>query len=99
MRRRFVLATLAALTLACNRKKDRDLDAADRTMPSIAEIKAIAQEGYIYGLPLVMNYAVTNEFAVDLGSPQFKAPFNRIKNEARVFTYEDTAVVTPNSDT
>jgi hypothetical protein len=32
-------------------------------------------------------------------SGQFKAPFKRIKNEARVFTYEDTAIVTPNSDT
>jgi hypothetical protein len=30
---------------------------------------------------------------------QFKAPFNEIKNEARVFTYEDTSIVTPNSDT
>ena len=29
----------------------------------------------------------------------FKAPFNEIKNEARVFTYQDTAIVTPNSDT
>src|SRR6202044_1414760 len=28
-----------------------------------------------------------------------KAPFNQFKNEARVFTYEDTAIVTPNSDT
>ena len=46
-----------------------------------------------------MNYAVMNEYAVDKGGPQFKAPFNQIKNEARVFTYEDTAIVTPNSDT
>ena len=32
-------------------------------------------------------------------SGQFKAPFNEINNEARVFTYKDTAIVTPNSDT
>ena len=32
-------------------------------------------------------------------NPQFKAPFNQIKNEPRVFTYQDTAIVTPNSDT
>jgi hypothetical protein len=32
-------------------------------------------------------------------SGQFKAPFNQIFNEARVFTYKDTAIVTPNSDT
>ena len=28
-----------------------------------------------------------------------KRPFNEIKNEPRVFTYKDTAIVTPNSDT
>ncbi len=64
-----------------------------------AEVKAIAEEGFIYGLPIVMNYAVMYEYSVDKNSGQYKAPFNRIKNEARVFTYEDTAIVTPNSDT
>jgi hypothetical protein len=63
------------------------------------ETKAIAEEAFIYGLPIVMNYAVMHEYAVDKGGPQFKAPFNQIKNEARVFTYEDTAIITPNSDT
>jgi hypothetical protein len=67
--------------------------------PSVAETKAIAEEGFIYGLPIVMNYAVMYEYAIDRLSSQFKAPFNQIKNEPRVFTYEDTAVVTPNSDT
>jgi hypothetical protein len=47
----------------------------------------------------VMNYAVMYEFNVDKGSGQYKGPFNQIVNEARVFTYKDTAVVTPNSDT
>ena len=67
--------------------------------PSIEETKAIAEQGFIYGLPLVMNYAVMYEYVVDRNSGQFKAPFNEIKNEARVFTYKDTAVITPNSDT
>ncbi|HMK36144.1 MAG TPA: DUF1254 domain-containing protein [Desulfomonilaceae bacterium] len=65
----------------------------------ILEAKAIAEEGFIYGLPIVMNYAVMYEYAVDRSSGQFKAPFNKILNEARVFTYKDTAIVTPNSDT
>ena len=39
------------------------------------------------------------EFVIDKGSGQYKAPFNTIKNESNVFTYKDTAVVTPNSDT
>jgi hypothetical protein len=69
------------------------------SLPSVAETKAIAEEGYIYGLPIVMNYAVMYAYSVDHTSPEFKAPFNKIKNEARVFTDKDTAIVTPNSDT
>jgi hypothetical protein len=69
------------------------------TAPGIIETRAIAEEGFIYGLPIVMNYAVMYEYAVDRTSGQFKAPFNQIRNEPRVFTYKDTAIVTPNSDT
>jgi hypothetical protein len=72
---------------------------ADQHRAGVAETKAIAEEAFIYGLPIVMNYAVMYEYAVDRNSGQFKAPFNQIKNEARVFTYQDTAIVTPNSDT
>ena len=71
----------------------------EATPPGVEETKAIAEEAYIYGLPLVMNYAVMYDFAVNRDSGQFKAPFNQIANEARVFTYEDTAVIVPNSDT
>jgi len=67
--------------------------------PNLIEAKAIAEEGFIYGLPVVMNYAVMYEFSVDTKNSQFKAPFNQIKNLAYVATYKDTAVVTPNSDT
>src|SRR5437660_5722671 len=64
-----------------------------------AEIKSIAEEGFVYGLPIVMKSAVMYEYSVDKNSGQYKAPFNQINNEARVFTYEDTSVITPNSDT
>lgn len=67
--------------------------------PSLLEAKDIAEEGFIYGLPLVMNYAVMQEFAVDRNSGQFKAPFNEINNTHHVATPADTAVITPNSDT
>jgi hypothetical protein len=67
--------------------------------PDVIEAKNIAEEGFIYGLPIVTNYAVMYAYAVDRNSGQFKAPFNQIKNEARVYTYKDTSVVTPNSDT
>ncbi|TPG67770.1 DUF1254 domain-containing protein [Pseudomonas arsenicoxydans] len=62
-------------------------------------IQNIAEEAYIYGLPIVMNYGVMYSYAVDKDSPQYKAPFNHLHNIARVFTPEDKAVVTANSDT
>ena len=85
----------------CGKKDDpiTKAEKKDTDKPSIAETKVIAEEAFIYGLPIVMNYAVMYEYAVDKNSSQFKAPFNQINNEARVFTYKDTAVVTPNSDT
>src|SRR6187200_2603051 len=67
--------------------------------PGFFKAKEIAEAGFIFGLPIVMNYAVMYEYVIDKNSGQFKAPFNQIHNEARVFTYEDTAIVTPNSDT
>ncbi|MGO7654438.1 DUF1254 domain-containing protein [Rhizobium ruizarguesonis] len=70
-----------------------------QSYPGIIEAKDIAEEGFIYGLPLVMNYAVMQEFAVDKNSGQFKASFNEINNLHHVATPEDTAVITPNSDT
>ncbi len=42
--------------------------------PSIEETKAIAEEGFIYGLPIVMNYAVMYAFTVDRDSGQYKGP-------------------------
>ncbi|MGB0134257.1 DUF1254 domain-containing protein [Dokdonella sp.] len=103
------LTTISAFAFAilagCAKQGD-PVDVADKAdkqegipAPGIEETRAIAEEGFIYGLPIVMNYAVMYEYAVDKDSGQYKAPFNQIKNEARVFTYEDTAIITPNSDT
>src|SRR5438270_4163161 len=101
----FTSAIVAIALAGCEKKGDviTAADQADRkagvAAPGIEETKAIAEEGFIYGLPLVMNYAVMNEFAVDTKSSQFKAPFNEINNLHHVATYKDTAVITPNSDT
>jgi hypothetical protein len=61
--------------------------------------QATAEEAFIYGFPLVMNYEVFYQYFVDRASSQYKAPVNRLYNTARVYTPADTAVVTPNSDT
>ncbi|MFO1116061.1 MAG: DUF1254 domain-containing protein [Beijerinckiaceae bacterium] len=67
--------------------------------PGVVEAAKIAEAGFIYGFPIVMNYGVLYDFVIDRNSGQYKGPFNQIVNEARVFTYKDTSVVTPNSDT
>ena len=66
---------------------------------SEAEARAIARDAYVYGLPMVDQYRVMYAYSVDKTNPQYQGPFNSILNIARVFTPDDTAFVTPNSDT
>src|SRR5438445_4335839 len=91
-------AALAAMT-ATAAKSIPALAQSNADRPDFLKAKDIAEAGFIYGLPIVMNYAVMYEYAVDRNSGQFKAPFNQLKNEPNVFTYKDTTIVTPNSDT
>ena len=64
-----------------------------------AEAKQIAKEAYVYGFPMVVNYKTMYMYAVNEKSPEYKGPFNKLGCDARLFTPEDKAVVTPNSDT
>jgi hypothetical protein len=67
--------------------------------PAISELKAIAEEAYLYGFPMIVGYDVLYKFFIDRNSGQFKAPINQLHNEARVFTPKNTGISTPNSDT
>ncbi len=99
-KRDLLRSTAAIAALAATTAKSTPAIAQNKAdWPRLLEAKDIAEEGFIYGLPLVMNYAVMQEFAVDKNSGQFKAPFNEINNQHHVATPEDTAVITPNSDT
>ena len=95
------IAVVAVLFAGCATTKDTVAQAekGEKDRPGFAETRAIAEEGFIYGLPVVMNYAVMYDFVLNKDSGQYKGPFNTIVNEARVFTYKDTSVITPNSDT
>jgi hypothetical protein len=86
----FLFASLALLTAP--------VQSAEKSV-SDKEAQQIAREAYIYGVPMVTVYSTLYAFSVDKGNPQYKGPFNSILNVARVFTPEDTAFVTPNSDT
>jgi hypothetical protein len=72
---------------------------AQTALPAVEEVKAIAEEAYFYGLPLVMAYTASYEFWMDPTSSQYKGPVGELVHSRRVFTHEDTAVIVPNSDT
>jgi hypothetical protein len=98
--KRQLLRSAAMTTIAVAATKSAPVLAqAPTDRPGFLKAKDIAEAGFIYGLPIVMNYGVMYEYVIDRSSGQWKAPFNQINNEARVFTYKDTAIVTPNSDT
>ena len=62
-------------------------------------VSAIAKEAFIYGYPMVMNYGNMFAYAIARANPQYKAPFNEIANDAKIFTSQNTTVTTPNLDT
>jgi hypothetical protein len=64
-----------------------------------AEARAIAKEAYIYGNPLADSYRILHGSFVNRKDPEYKGSWNRIHNIARVYTSDDKAVQTPNSDT
>lgn len=70
-------------------------------VPSLTpdDVRAIARDAYIYGFPIVDNYRILSSYFVDENGPEYKTPWNTIFNNARVYTPEDTAIQTPNSDT
>ena len=85
------LALFAIGTISCNKDNGPVREAVSH--------KDIYQEAYIYGFPMIAAYKALYQFNVDTTNSQYKGPFNTVLNEARVFTYKDTSIVTPNSDT
>ncbi|WP_378946523.1 DUF1254 domain-containing protein [Mesorhizobium sp. ANAO-SY3R2] len=63
------------------------------------EARAIAKEATIYGFPLVDSYRIQYSYFVDDSGREFKGPWNTLSNTARVYTPDDKAIQSPNSDT
>lgn len=80
---------------ACNTKKSTE---STNDIP-LDSIRAIANEAYIYAFPMVDLYRIQHAYFINKQSPEFKAPINTLRNIGHVFTADDTAVQTPNSDT
>jgi hypothetical protein len=103
IRRIGVVLTLLAVLVGCNTKGSEETPKSSPP-PSPAAVtpgqaRAIAKEAYIYGFPMVDNYRVQYAYFVNKDNPEYKGAWNAIHNTARVFTPEDKAVQTPNSDT
>lgn len=84
-----ILALMAMTFFSCNQQ--------EKITPEQA--KEIAKEAYVYGFPMVVNYKTMYNYTLNEKSPEYKGAFNEKSCEARVFTPDDKAVVTPNSDT
>jgi hypothetical protein len=101
LRRPVVRAALLALVALACRRGDGSSGAADAAGGALtaAEARAIARDAYIYGFPLVDSYRIVHAYFVNRQSPEYKGDWNAVHNSARVYTPEDKAVQTPNSDT
>jgi hypothetical protein len=81
------------------REKSERRAGGEATTAGLEEVRAIAKEAYIYGFPMVDNYRIMYAYFADPTNKEYKAPYNEIKNMPRVFTPDDRAIQTPNSDT
>jgi len=63
------------------------------------EARAIAKEAYVYGYPMVDSYRIQHAYFVDRSNREYRGGWNAVHSIARVFTPDDKAVQTPNSDT
>ncbi|HKT99392.1 MAG TPA: DUF1254 domain-containing protein [Paraburkholderia sp.] len=97
MRRTVLMASMAAPALTLGRALMPDTAYAASLTP--AEARAIAKDAYIYGYPIVDSYRILYSYFVDASSPDYKGAWNEIHNTAHVFTPDDKAMQTPNSDT
>lgn len=94
----FPALTLIAGMLAVATIQSAAAQAVDDSLTP-AEAREIAKEAYVYGFPLVDNYRVLHSYFVDKARREYKAPWNQLHNEEKVYTPEDRAIQTPNSDT
>lgn len=103
MKKKILVSILAVITFVgckkANKAEDISSSNADSAKVDLKEIREITKEAYIYGFPLVDNTRIQYAYFVDKKNPEYKAPWNTICNIPRVFTSQDKAVQTPNSDT
>ena len=88
----FLILVLSMLPIACKQRTNTE-------MLTPEQAKEIAKEAYIFGFPMVVNYKTVWNYTLNKESDQFKSDFNVKSCDSKVWTPEDKAVVSPNSDT
>lgn len=83
-------------SLVCGGCSQSDQTTAAKT--DAATTEQLAEEAYVYALPILMSYKTMYQYSIAKG-PNYKAPFNVLKNTARVYGPKDTTVISANSDT
>lgn len=95
--------TVFAMLVGCASKQGEETTTSTPPPASAAvtpdQARAIAKEAYIWGFPMVDSYRVQYAYFVNKQDPEYKGNWNEIHNTARVYTPEDKAIQTPNSDT
>jgi hypothetical protein len=103
IRRIGVLIAVLTVVAGCTAKEGEETTTSAPPPTSAAvtpdQARAIAKEAYIWGFPMVDNYRVQYAYFVNNEDPEYKGGWNEIHNTARVYTPEDKAIQTPNSDT
>ena len=103
IRRIGVVVAIVALIVGCSTKGSEEAPKSSPPPTPAAvtpeQARAIAKEAYVYGFPIVDNYRVQYAYFVNKENPEYKGGWNEIHNTARVYTPEDKAIQTPNSDT
>lgn len=59
----------------------------------------LSRRGMLFGLPTIDIYGILHRFALDPGSPEFKAPLNELSHTHRLADASDRTIVALNVDT
>jgi hypothetical protein len=97
-----VAASLALGFAACAKVPDLGAGAVatrEATQVAPVEFREIIKEAYVYGFPMVDSYRIQHSYFIDQTNPEYKGAWNQLHNVARVYTPQDSAIQTPNSDT
>lgn len=64
-----------------------------------AQVRALVKEAYIWGYPIVDTYRINYDYFVNTAHPEFKATWNNLTHNTRLYTPDDKTIQTINSDT